>query len=146
MSGIPDVLRTLGRGILGPALGIHLLGWGSAARGWTLDGPVSLGGCWGWKSAEALGFVLGEHPGIRWAVFGGAWLASLLIGLGLSRWPGPLRWVATVLLTADLALCAAVGDPANVAVHALGLTLLWVRRLVRTKSPGGSGNPASAGH
>jgi hypothetical protein len=131
---MPDAFRTLGRGIRGPALGIHLLGLGSAARGWTLDGPVALGGGWGWKSAEAVVFILGEGTWTRWTVFGGAWLASLLLGLGLDRWPGPLRWVATALLTADLAVCAAVGDRPNVGIHVLGLVLLWTLGPSRTNT------------
>jgi hypothetical protein len=131
--------------ILGPALGLHVLGWGSAARGWTLDGPMSLGGTWGWKSAEALGFLLGETPAVRWGAFGGAWLASLLLGLGLDRWPRAMRWVATALLGADLAVCAAVGDPANVGIHALGLTLLWIRRPGCDHSEAVPGTTASGG-
>lgn len=136
---MPGALRTLGRGILGPALGIHLLGWGSAVRGWTLDGPVPLGGGWGWKSAEALVFVLGEEVIKTRNVFGGFWLASLLLALGLRRWPGPLRWVASALLMADLAVCAAVGDLPNIGIHALGLLLLWT--LGPSRKDIGAGDP-----
>lgn len=107
-----------------PALGIHLLGLGSAARGLTLDGPVPVGGAWGWKTAEGLCFVFGDTTASRWVFFGGAFLASALLGLGVARRPSPLRWVAAAPLAIDLAVCLVVGDPPNAALHTVGLALL----------------------
>lgn len=108
----------------GPALGLHLLGLGSAARGLTLEGPVTFGGAWGWKSAEALCFVIGESPKARWGAFGGAFLVSVILGLAVVRGPFPMRWVAAILLVSDLALCLVVGDTVGAAVHGLAMALL----------------------
>lgn len=121
----------------GPALGLHVLGLGSAARGLTLEGPVTFGGAWGWKSAEALCFVVGESPAARWGAFGGALLVSVMLGLASVRGPVSMRWVAAVLLGSDLALCLVVGDTANATVHGLAMALLATG--LRRRSPAGAG-------
>lgn len=126
-----------------PALGIHLLGIGSALRGLTLDGPVPVGGTWGWKAAEAAAFVLGESPVARWSLFGGAFALSLLLGWGISRRPRPMRWLASVPLAVDLALAGAMGDGASAATHLGAMALLWgvPRRSWATRDAGGAGGP-----
>jgi hypothetical protein len=123
-----------------PAGGLLLLGLGSALRGLTLEGPVPIGGTWGWKSAEALAFVLGESTAVRWAAFGGAFSLSWLLAWGLARRRGPVRWLATVPLAADLALAWTTGDPANAAVHVAALGLVWVS----PRGPGGAPGLPSA--
>lgn len=124
-------------------LALALLGLGSAFRGFTLDRPWSLGGSWSWKAAEVAGFVLGESKPVRWFAFGGAFLASMLLGSVLCRWPGFLRPIATFLVGADLALCGVVGDWANVGCHGVALALIWWRRAPRTAFVASPDGPVS---
>jgi len=132
---------TFGRHL--PALGIHLLGVGSALRGLTLDEAMSVGGTWGWKAAEAAAFVLGESPVARWSLFGGAFALSLLLGWGISRRPRPMRWLASAPLVADLALSVATGDGASVGTHLAAMALLWggSTRAWASRDPAGTGRP-----
>ena len=143
MSREPSCRRpgTFGRHL--PALGIHLLGVGSALRGLTLDSPVSIGGTWGWKAAEAIAFVLGESPAVRWSLFGGAFALSVLLGWGVSRQVGTMRWVASVPLVSDLALSIATGNGASVGTHLAAMALLWggSTRGWAIRDPGGTGCP-----
>lgn len=108
------------------AWGPFLLGFGSLARGLTLDRPVSAGGAWSWKAAEALNFILGDSPAARWSVFGGAGLVSMGLGWALVSRVRGAPTLLTVLAAADLGLCALLGDRANVLIHAVVILLAWV--------------------
>jgi hypothetical protein len=114
----------ISRWIPGPIC-LVLLGMGSLARGVTLDHPVSVGGAWSWKAAEIAAFIVGEPLKTRSAIFGGAFMVSVLLAWGLHRKPGILRPIATILVAADLALCGVVGDSTGVACHGLALALMW---------------------